>query len=159
MAFMIPAAIGAGLQIAQGMAQAGAMKDAANAMDANAASVRQAGSADEETLRRQQRLEMGKVRASALETGFDASSGSLAKLQARSAAEMELDALTHRYRAELQAVGLQNEAKMMRASASATKRGAYLSAFGTLSSAAGNYFGAPRIGPPAPVESLPIPLG
>ena len=159
MAFMIPAAIQAGLQIAQGAAQSGAMKDAAAAMNAEAKSVRQAGAADEDTLRRNQRMEMGRIRATAAEGGFDPSSGSLAKLQSKSAAEMELDALTSRYRTELKAVGLENDARMMWANAKAARRTANLSAFGTLASSGANYFGAPRIGPPAPVVNRDIPRG
>lgn len=159
MAFMIPAAISAGLQIAQGAAQSGAMKDQAAAMNANAANMRAAGNADEETLRRNQRMELGKIRASSVQSGFDASTGSLAKLQTKSAAEMELDALTQRYRTELQAVGTENEARSVYANAKAVRRSSNLSAFSTLASATMNYGGQPRLGPPAPVESRYVPKG
>lgn len=159
MTFMIPAAIQATLQVAQGAAQSAAMKDAAAAMNAEAMNNRRAGAADEDTLRRNQRMEMGRIRASAAEGGFDPSSGSLAKMQGQSAAEMELDALTQRYKTELRSVGMENDARMMWANAKAARRSANLSAFGTLASAGANYFGAPRIGGPAPVENRDIPRG
>lgn len=157
MTFMIPAAIQATAQIMQGQAQGRAMNDAAAGLDANAMGVRRASSADEDTLRRQQAQQLGKMRASADQSGF-VNTGSLADMQAKSAAEMELDALTNRYKSELQAIGYENEARTMRADAKAAKRTGYLNAFSTLASAGGNqvYGGGPRIGGPAPVETRRI---
>jgi hypothetical protein len=157
MTFMIPAAIAAATQVMQGQAQGRALNDAAEGLDANAAGVRRASSADEDTLRRQQAQQLGKMRASADQSGF-VNTGSLADIQAKSAAEMELDALTNRYKSELQAVGYENEARTMRANAKAAKRSGYLNAFSTLASAGGQqvYGGGPRIGGPAPVESRNI---
>ena len=160
MTFMIPAAIAATTQILQGQSQGRAMNDAAAGMDANAAGVRRASSADEDTLRRQQAQQLGKMRASADQSGF-VNAGSLADIQAKSAAEMELDALTNRYKSELQAVGYENEARTMRANAKAAKRSSYLNAFSTLAGEVGKqvYGAGPRIGPPAPVETRTIPKG
>lgn len=153
MTFMIPAAMSAGLQIAQGHANAKGMRDQAAGMDQAAADTRRASSADEDVARRGMSMRLGEARAAAAQSGFDASSGSLATLQTKSAAEMELEVLTQRYKGELQAVGLENQARNTRANAKAAKRGGYLNAFATLAGSAGSYMGQPRVGPLAPVET------
>jgi len=98
-------------------------------------------------------MQLGTLRANAAQTGFDPSGPSLAGLQSRTAAQLELDALTGRYDGELQAISFDNEATSLRNRAKAQKRTGYMTAAGSLFNSAGNYFGAPRIGLPAPVES------
>ena len=154
----------AGLQtiskIAEGENQGRALNQQGDLAQANAASTRAASYANEDTQRRQDALRMGDIRASAAQSGFDASTGSLATLQTKSAAEMELDVLTSRYKGQLQAMSFDNEATSLRHAAKSARRQGYVNAFGTLTSAAGSAFGAPRIGPPAPVETrIPTPTG
>jgi hypothetical protein len=119
----------------------------------NAQATRHQSSANEDTLRRRQALQMGQIRANAAESGFQPGTGSLAALQTKSAGEMELDALTHRYRGELQSIGYQNAGDSYRANAANIRRSGYLNAFGTLMGGAAFQYGTPRIGEPAPVEN------
>lgn len=147
-------------EISGAEAQGRAINQQADAANANAANTRAATSANEDTQRRQNALQMGEIRASAVQSGFDASTGSLATLQTKSAAEMELDALTNRYKGELQAISFNNEASSLRFSAKQARRQGYMNAAGTLASYAGSAFGSPRIGSPAPVETrIPTPTG
>ena len=147
-------------QMSQGESQGRALNQQGDLAQANAANTRAATYANEDTQRRQNAMRMGEVRASAAQSGFDASTGSLATLQTKSAGEMELDALTNRYKGQLQALSFDNEAASLRYGAKAARRQGYLNAFGTLTSAAGQAFGAPRIGGPAPVETrIPTPTG
>lgn len=174
MAFVLPAlaAIGGGSTLAgvataatavgsiyQGYAASNAMKGQAQQADLNARLTRQQTNATEEAQRRQNALQMGEVRANAVQSGFIADSGSLAALQTKTAAEMELDALTGRYRGELEAIGLQNDARQLRANASTARTSGWLNAAGTVFSSAMRYGGATRIGPPAPIETrIPKPI-
>lgn len=144
-------AVGVVGQIYQGYAQAAQYKSAANLAETNARLTRQQTNAAEEAQRRQNALRMGEVRASAAESGFDPSAGSLLNLQTKTAAELELDALTNRYRGELEAIGLQNEAKQLRANARAARTSGFLNAAGTVFSSTMRYGGATRIGAPAPI--------
>lgn len=113
-----------------------------NAAEQNAAmaeaqgrSAKETAVADEETLRRRNKQFMGTVRASAAESGFDASSGSLAELQARTAGELELDALTLRYKGDLQRVGLQYEGDLYRGAAATAGRQGLVNASALIGSA------------------------
>lgn len=119
----------------------------------NARNARLQGNAQEEAQRRQIALNLGNMRASAAESGFDASTGSLADLQTRNAGEMELDALTTRYQSQLQALSFENEAATRRVNAKNARKSGYMNAFGSLLSNGANYFGQPRVGAPAPVET------
>lgn len=139
--------------IYQGEAEGARLNSAADLAESNARNASLAGNAREEALRRRGTLEMGRIRASAVQTGFDANTGSLADLQASSAAELELNALTSRYESQLQSISFQNEAAGLRSSAKSARRTGVMNAFGSLMSSGANYFGQPRIGLPAPVES------
>jgi len=146
--------------MAQGESQGRALNQQGDAAAANAANTRTATYANEDTQRRQSTMRMGEVRASAAQSGFDASTGSLATLQTKSAGELELDALTSRYKGQLQAMSFDNEAASLRYGAKAARRQGYLNAAGTLTASAGQAFGAPRIGGLAPVETrIPTPTG
>lgn len=146
--------------IYEGNAAAAQSQAAANTASANAQAVRLQANASEEAIRRRNALQLGEIRAGAAETGFDPSSGTLATLQSRSAAELELDALTERYNGQLRSISLENEAQSYRNRASAQRKTGYLTAAGSIFNAAGNYFGAPRLGLPAPVETrTPVPTG
>ncbi len=111
----------------------------------NADLARKQTQAAEESQRRQMAIQMGQVRAGAAETGFDPNSGTLLNLQTRTAGEMELDVLTNRYRGELEAVGLQQDAAIGRSNASAARTSGYLSAFGSLASGGANYLSSSKI--------------
>ncbi len=85
---------------------------AGNVYDANASTVDAqnskamgyaAANANEERIRRANALRLGEQRAAAAQSGFDPSSGSLASLQSESAGQAELDALTERYKGDLNA--------------------------------------------------------
>ena len=147
-------------QMAQGESQGRALNQQGDLAVANAANTRAATYANEDTQRRQNAMRLGEVRASAAQSGFDASTGSLATLQTKSAGELELDALTNRYKGQLQAMSFDNEAASLRYGAKAARRQGYLNAVGTLTGSAGQAFGAPRIGGQAPVETrIPTPTG
>lgn len=136
--------------IYEGNAAAAQSTAAADQAAANAHNVRLQTSAREEIQRRRNAMLLGELRASSAQTGFDPSSGTLASLQSDSAAQLELDTLTERYNGELQAINLDNESQSLRNRAKAQKRTGYIRAAGSVLNAAGNYFGATRIGPSAP---------
>jgi hypothetical protein len=60
-------------------------------------------SANEDRIRRANARRLGEQRAAAAQSGFDPNSGSIAQLQGESAGEGELDALTERYKGDLNA--------------------------------------------------------
>lgn len=149
MAFIVPfipyiaAAVGA---IYSGQQQKKAANYRASVDEQNATLTRQQSAAEEESQRRQMALQMGNVRAAAAQTGFDPNSGTLLNLQAKTAGEMELDVLTRRYRGELEAVGLKQDADISRFNGRSAATSGYLSAFGSLASGGANYLGASKIG-------------
>jgi hypothetical protein len=156
----VAAAVAAIGQMTQGEGQGRAMNIQGDLAQANATNTRATTYANEDTQRRQNTMRMGEVRASAAQSGFDASTGSLATLQTKSAGELELDALTNRYKGQLQAMSFDNEAASLRYGAKAARRQGYLNAAGVLTASAGQAFGAPRIGGLAPVETrIPTPTG
>lgn len=142
----VSAAVSAVGSIYAGNAQAAQATAAADAANANAHNVRLQTNAREEQQRRANALQLGELRANAAQTGFDPSSGTLARLQSASAAQLELDALTGRYNGELQSLSLDNEAKSLRNQGKAAKVGGYLSAFGSIAKNAGNYYGMSAMG-------------
>lgn len=145
--------------ISQGNAQAAALNNQAQQADQQAVTARQQGAARESMVRRTNAKRLAEQRASAAQSGFDPNSGSLLSLQGESAGASELDALTSRYEAELQAIGSTNQASSYRANAESARQQGYLNAFGTLTKAGASYFGGTRIGPPAPVEDrTPVPV-
>lgn len=113
----------------EGSQQASSLRQQASQYDQQANVARMQSSANEDTLRRRMSANLGEMRATAAESGFDPSAGSLRDIQVRSAGEMELDVLTERYKRELQAIGLQNEAESLRTSAKNTMKQARVSAF------------------------------
>lgn len=143
----IPSIIGAGVAIAGGIQQRKRADAQAGALDANARSIRQGAAAEEEAQRRQNAMAMGEVRANAAESGFDPNTGSLAALQFKTAGELELEALTTRYRGQLDALGTEYQAGTLRASGKAAQSSGYLNAFATLygGQMQQNYLAASRI--------------
>lgn len=129
---------------------------AARGAETNVRLSRQQTSANEDRLRFQNALKLGQQRASAAQSGFDPSSGSLLELQGKSAGQLELDALTQRYEGNLRSMSLENEANTYRQRAKAARTSAYLKTFGSIMQAGSSYFGGSRIGPPAPVETRKI---
>jgi len=142
--------------IAQGQIAGAEADAAANGAAANARATRQQSAANEDTQRRLKAVRLGQQRAAAAQSGFDPSSGSLLELQGKSAGQLELDVLTQRYENDLRALSFDNEQTSLLSRAKSSRRTGWMSAFGSLSEAAGTYFGAPRIGPPAPVETRNI---
>lgn len=59
--------------------------------------------ANEERVRANSAQQLGEQRAAAVESGFDANTGSLATVQTQSAGNAELDALTERYKGQINA--------------------------------------------------------
>lgn len=106
----------------EGYGQAQSLKTQASQYEDQAKVTAQQSNSNEEIMRRRVKMQTGGMRAAANESGFDSSSGSLADLQGRSAGEAELDILTERYKAELQSIGLRNEAKSLRTSASNVRK-------------------------------------
>lgn len=142
----VSTAVGALGAVYQGNAAAAQANAQADNAAMNARNARLQGNAQEETMRRRNALQMGNVRAAAVETGFDPNSGSLASLQVNNAQEMELDALTSRYSSNLDAISFDNEAATRRSQASAARKSGYLNAFGTLALGAASYGGLSKIG-------------
>jgi len=92
--------------VQQGMQMAGGLFDsAAETADARASKAQGyvVANANEERIRQRSSQELGAQRAAAAESGFDPNSGSLAALQQQSAGNAELDALTERYKGQLNA--------------------------------------------------------
>ena len=115
MAQFIPVAISAASALVDGYQKRKQADGAAKVFDAQATASRQAGAANEEVVRRRNAQAMGDVRATAAESGFDPNSGTLADLQSRTAGELELDALTARYKGQLEALGLTYQGDVLRA--------------------------------------------
>lgn len=113
--------------------------------EANAKLARDQTAVAEEQLRRRNTQQMGYIRASAIDTGFDPGTGSLLNLQTKSAAEMELDVLTARYRGELEAIGLQTDAGVKRNNARTATRQGYVNAASYLASGYSDYSRQTRI--------------
>ncbi len=144
--------------IYQGEAAGSEENQAADAARQNAEIARQQGNAREEMIRRDSALKLGVQRAAAAQSGFDPSSGSLLDLQADSASQLELDALTARYQSRLESIGFEKGANSLNAKAKAARTTGYLNGFGSLFQNGANYFGSPRVGPPAPIETrVPTP--
>lgn len=135
-------------------AQAG-MYDYQAAMDRQRAAVAyQQGGAQEEQQRRAARQALGQTRAAIAQSGTGAD-GSGADVLQQSATNAELDALTVRYGADLQARNAlaqadmdQYSGKMLRWGASNTKRAGYMNAAASALSSYGSYVGnAGKIAP------------
>jgi hypothetical protein len=154
MAFIVPfipyivGAVGA-LYAAQ--QQSAALEYQAKVNEQNAKLTQQQTFAAEESRRRQMALAMGDIRSEAVASGFSPGGGSLLNLQAKSAAEMELDILTSRYRGELESLSLNNDAQMQRANAKSSRTSGYLNAAGYLASGYGRYTST-RINQPAAIS-------
>jgi len=125
--------------IYQGEAEAKNANAAGDLATMNARNARLQSNAREETQRRHNTMALGNLRAASAETGFDASTGSLASLQTKSAGQMELDALTTRYEGELQSISFENEANAYRAKAKNARKSGVLNAFGSLASSGASY--------------------
>ena len=145
MVWAIPYAVAAVGAVYQARGQAANAKYAAAVDEQNATLARQQASAAEELQRRQGAQVMGNVRASAVQSGFDPNAGTLLNIQTKTAGELELDALTTRYRGELEGLGLTQSAAANKANARTATTQGYLNAAGTLAQAGGSYLGQSRI--------------
>jgi len=142
---LIVAGISAAGAVYASKQQSNAAEYRAQVDENNAKLTEQQTAAAEESQRRQMAVQLGNLRASAIDTGFDANTGSLATLQSRTAGEMELDVLTARYRGQLEAMGLHQDAAIGRDNAKAARTSGYLSAAGYLSSGGADYLAASKI--------------
>jgi len=146
----IPYAVAAVGTVYQGVQQDQEAKEqqAQAVEEGNAA--RRAANAEEEAQRRQAAMIAGGNRARASQSGFDANEGSLAALQVKTVGEMELDALTTRYRGELQAIGADREAQAYGQARRRNRSQTALNAFSTLygGQVKLNYGAATRINQP-----------
>ena len=90
---------------AGGSALGGVFDNAAQAADAQSSKTQGFLTADanEDRVRRNNAQALGEQRASAVESGFDANTGSLATVQTQSSGNLELDALTQRYAGQVNA--------------------------------------------------------
>jgi hypothetical protein len=83
----------------------GAFDSASSVQDAQASKTQgyRTADANETRIRARSAQQLGEQRAAAAQSGFDPNSGTLATLQEQSAGNAELDALTERYKGELNA--------------------------------------------------------
>ena len=141
----LPYIAGAAATVYAAQQQKSAADDQAALLEANAKTASLQANAAEEAQRRQARMVMGEVRAAATDTGFAPGGGSLLNLQTQTAGELELDALTTRYRGELSSIGLNADASMSRNNGRRAATSGYLNAFGTLMSGGSRYMGSSKI--------------
>lgn len=146
----IPYIIAGAGAVYQGQQQQAQANASATVDEANAKLARQQAAVAEETQRRQNAMTMGGVRAAAVQTGFDPNSGSFLNLQTKTAGELELDALTTRYRGELESIGLQTDATVKRGNGRAARTTGYLNAAASIygGQMQGAYGSATRINVP-----------
>lgn len=116
-------------------------KAQAQQAELDAEAVRQQSAMREDFVRQQSGAALGEQRASAAQSGFDPSSGSLLKLQSESAQAAELDALVTRYEGQLEATSLKNEADLLRRGARQAMQQGYISAAGHLLGGASRAYG------------------
>lgn len=134
MAFAAPLALGLAAvnSISQGIsANAQGKETQANENEA-ARIARLQGSANEDSVRRRNAQVLGNMRAAAAQSGFESNSGSFAGLQKQNAGQLELDALTGRYRSELDAISHENAGRSARAAGRAARTGSFISAAGQI---------------------------
>lgn len=141
----IPAILGAAGAVYSARQQRQQNEYRAEIDEQNAKLTRQQNAAAEEGQRRQMAMALGDVRSLASESGFNPGGGSLLNLQTKTAAEMELDVLTTRYRGDLEAIGLSNDAKVGRLNAKRATASGFLSAAGYVASAYADYLKSSRI--------------
>jgi hypothetical protein len=134
-------AVAAASAIASAQAASADSKAQAEQARLNAEAVRQQNAMREDFVRQQSGAALGEQRASAAQSGFDPSSGSLLKLQSDSAKAAELDALSARYEGELMAVSLENEANMLGWRSKKTKQQGYVNASAILLDGAAKGYG------------------
>lgn len=125
--------------IAQGNAEAAAANANADVADANAKIARQQGTERSNRVRMQARRLLAEQRAAMGEAGFISSTGSNLDLTRDTAAQLELDALSERYAAELDATGFSNSASLYRAEAKNSRRSGLTGSAGALLGGVNSY--------------------
>lgn len=93
----------------EGYQRAANYETAAKQDQVNADTARVQGSADEDRLRWGNEEKLGMQRAAIAESGFSGSSASMDTLQGQSAGQLELNALTLRYKAQMTALDFENQ--------------------------------------------------
>lgn len=126
--------------------QADAANANARAADVQAQQAYQAGALNEAQQRRQQTQQLGQIRASVAESGFDSGSGTALQVQQDATMNAEMDALQTRYEGLLRGDAYTQQASMdrytaknFRASASNARTSSYLSAATTALGGAATY--------------------
>lgn len=149
----IPYILAAAGTVYAGAAANASAKDAASQMEADAIQARRVAGAREEQQRRINRQRLGAQRASAAQSGFDPSTGSLLALQVESAGNAELDALTVRHGGEMQSLSLQNDARRTRAGGRNQRTTGLMNAAGYLAGGYARYGGGNSLTPAASYHS------
>lgn len=103
-----------GGQVAAGYGDQKAANYNANVLNTQANQVAVATGMEEANLRRQQRQDIAAQIAEAGSRGIDVGSGSIVDVIRQNASNAEMDALTLRYRGEIEQAGLKAQAKMKR---------------------------------------------
>lgn len=93
----------------EGYQRAANYETAAKQDQVNADTARVQGNADEDRLRWGNEEKLGMQRAAIAESGFSGSSASMDTLQGQSAGQLELNALTLRYKAQMTALDFENQ--------------------------------------------------
>jgi hypothetical protein len=113
--------INAASTVYEGYQRAADLETAAKQYEQNAGTARRQGNADEDRERFDMALKLGSQRAAIGASGFDSSSASFDTLQMQSKGQLELNALTTRYKAELSALDWENQRDGANAAASRTR--------------------------------------
>lgn len=116
--------VNAAAAVYKGYQEAANYETAAKQDMVNAQTVRVQGNAEEDRVRYDSALKMGVQRAAIAESGFSGSSASFDTLQQQSAGQLELDALTTRYKANLKALDFENQAAAENRAASTARHNA-----------------------------------
>lgn len=130
---ILSAVVSAAGTIASGQAQAQQMEYNAKVAEINARTARQQGEAEAERLSAEAQRKTATQRVAALKSGVDPGAGSASLVIDDETAKVSwLDQATAIWNRETQATGFENKAKELKAQASATKAGSYISAAGSI---------------------------
>jgi hypothetical protein len=127
----------AAVKVIQGVAAQKGQNNAAMVEDQNARNAETAGYANEDRQRRRNAFTLGTQRAAMSQSGFEGNTGSALELQGNSAGNAELDALTERYKGQLQGTADRNRANLYRAQGKAQLFGGVLNAASMIYGGAG----------------------
>lgn len=119
--------------VVTGQAQAKQMEYNAKVAEINAQTARQQGEYEADRIEDEYQRKQAQQRVAALKSGVDPGSGSAALIiDQETSRNSWLDQMTTVWNRETQAVGFENKAKDLKAQASSTKTGSYISAASSL---------------------------